>query len=92
MLEQLNEAEERANAHPASDPSTCRRRKDELMSKIMPAADRRGKTPDFEDRVRLARSILSHRFDETDPDVLVLTRALDGWTMDELAAGEVGAA
>lgn len=36
-------------------------------------------------RHRLALSILGHRFDQADPRVVILDRALNGMPLDELA-------
>lgn len=39
-------------------------------------------------RIVLAQSILNgDRFRDDDPDVLLVQRALDGWSLEELAAG-----
>ena len=35
--------------------------------------------------IALARSVLQHRFDTTDPDVIAVLRCLDGWTVEQIA-------
>lgn len=42
-------------------------------------------TDDYSRRIALACSILNHRFDTTDPDVADVLRALEGWSVADLA-------
>ncbi len=50
---------------------------------------RRAPTADeLQGRIALARAVISHRMDPLNPDVIVLGRALLGWSTDELAEGE----
>jgi hypothetical protein len=41
-------------------------------------------------RQQLALSLLQQRFDRLNPDVLAVVRALEGATLEELVAGQVG--
>ena len=47
---------------------------------------------EWQTRVNLALSLIRHRLDAASPDVLAITRALEGWTVAELAAGEIARA
>lgn len=44
-----------------------------------------GPVDDCNRRIALASSILNHRFDTTDPDVADVLRALEGWSVADLA-------
>lgn len=44
---------------------------------------------DLEGRIQLASSLIHHRLDDHDPNCVTILRALSGWSIDELAAGEM---
>jgi hypothetical protein len=56
------------------------------MTEIIPCQGEHGNAPtDYQTRVALACSILNHRFNTADPDVADVLRALDGWSVADLA-------
>jgi hypothetical protein len=56
-----------------------------LVAQIIHGPDDPGNHPDYPSRVALATSIINHRLNTADPDVADVLRALEGWSVADLA-------